>query len=385
MAYPHERPFRDRSPALAILTWILLILVGALLIDRFWDFRRKRTEPGADTSAEARVVTPRGELAEDEKTTIDIFRKAKDSVVNVTSLTVGRDPFSFNIMKIPRGSGTGFVWDDKGRIVTNYHVVQGARAIQVTLADHSTWNATQIQFDEDKDLAVLWTDAPKERLKPLLVGTSSELQVGQKVYAIGNPFGLDQTLTTGIVSALGREIESVSGRPIKGVIQTDAAINPGNSGGPLLDSAGRLIGVNTAIISPSGSSAGIGFAIPVDEVNRVVPRLIRFEKNVKPGLGITPVPDQIARQRGVEGVIVLNVDPEGPAAKAGLRPTQRDKLGRIRWGDVIVAIEGNPVKSTNELSNLLEENYAIGQEVTVTIVREGQERDVRLTLTADTR
>lgn len=379
-AYPQER-----SPLLAILTWVLILVVGVLIVDRFWDLRGKRSEPGPDAVAEPRLVTPRGDLAEDEKTTIDLFKKAKDSVVNVTSLAVRRDPFSFNTMKIPQGSGTGFVWDEKGRIVTNYHVVQNARAVQVTLADHSTWNATQIQFDEHKDLAVLWTDAPRDRLKPLAIGKSAELQVGQKVFAIGNPFGLDQTLTTGIVSALGREIESVSGQAIKGVIQTDAAINPGNSGGPLLDSAGRLIGVNTAIVSPSGSSAGIGFAIPVDEVNRVVPRLIRFEKNVKPGLGVTPVPDQIARQRGIEGVIVLNVDAEGPGAKAGLRPTQRDNLGRIRWGDVITAVEGNPVKSTNELSNLLEEHYMVGQEVTVTIVRDGQERDVKLTLTADTR
>ena len=180
-------------------------------------------------------------------------------------------------------------------------------------------------------------------------------------------------------------MESVSGRTIKGVIQTDAAINPGNSGGPLLDSAGRLIGVNAAIISPSGSSAGIGFAIPVDEVNRVVPRLIRNEKNVRPGLGITPVPDQIARQRGVEGVIVLNVDPDGPAAKAGLRSTRRDERGRIRWGDVITAVDGKKVGSANELAALLEENYEIGQQVVLAIERDGEEKEVRLTLTADTR
>jgi S1-C subfamily serine protease len=330
-------------------------------------------------------VQPRGDLAEDEKTTIAIFKSAKDSVVNVTSIALRRDPFSFNMTKIPSGSGTGFVWDEKGRIVTNNHVVQGARAIQVTLSDHSTWNAYQLRQDEDKDLAVLWTDAPRERLQPLRLGKSAELQVGQKVFAIGNPFGLDQTLTTGIVSAVGREMESASGRTIKGMIQTDAAINPGNSGGPLLDSAGHLVGVNTAIISPSGSSAGIGFAIPVDEVNRVVPRLIRDEKTVRPGLGITEVPDQIARQRGVKGVIILNVDPNGPAAKAGLRPTRRDDRGRIRFGDVITALDGKAIDSTDDLFTLLEEKYQIGQEVTVTFAREGQEMEARLMLTADTR
>ena len=367
------------------LSWILLFLIILLLADRLWHFRAPRGDSGPDPTATARTVTPRGDLAEDEKATIEIFKNARGSVVNITSIGVQRSPFSFDVMKIPRGSGTGFVWDEKGRIVTNYHVVQGASAVQVTLSDHSTWSAYQIRFDEDKDLAVLWTDAPKNQLKPLPVGKSADLQVGQKVFAIGNPFGLDQTLTTGIISALGREMESVSGRTIKGVIQTDAAINPGNSGGPLLDSAGRLIGVNAAIISPSGSSAGIGFAIPVDEVNRVVPRLIRNEKNVRPGLGITPVPDQIARQRGVEGVIVLNVDPDGPAAKTGLRTTRRDERGRIRWGDVITAVDGKKVSSANELAALLEENYEIGQQVVLTIERDGEEKEVRLTLTADTR
>ncbi len=263
--------------------------------------------------------------------------------------------------------------------------MQGARAVQVTLADHSTWTAYQVHTDEDNDVAVLWTDAPRERLKPLLVGKSSELQVGQKVFAIGNPFGLDETLTTGIISALGREMESVSGRTIKDVIQTDAAINPGNSGGPLLDSSGRLIGVNTAIISPSGSSAGIGFAIPVDSVNRVVPRLIRYGKSVRAGLGITPVPDQIAKQRGISGVIILNVEQGGPAAKAGLRGTRRDDRGRIRWGDVITAIDGKQVATYDELSRLLEDNYEIGQQVTVTYLREGEEREAKVALTADAR
>ncbi len=376
---------REHGSGALVLTWILLLLTVALLADRVWNWYSNRPEYGSDETAAPRPIAPHGDLAEDEKTTINIFKSAKGSVVNVTSLKLARNPFSFDITKIPAGSGTGFVWDEKGRIVTNYHVVQGARAVQVTLADHSTWTAYQVHTDEDNDVAVLWTDAPRERLKPLLVGKSSELQVGQKVFAIGNPFGLDETLTTGIISALGREMESVSGRTIKDVIQTDAAINPGNSGGPLLDSSGRLIGVNTAIISPSGSSAGIGFAIPVDSVNRVVPRLIRYGKSVRAGLGITPVPDQIAKQRGISGVIILNVEQGGPAAKAGLRGTRRDDRGRIRWGDVITAIDGKQVATYDELSRLLEDNYEIGQQVTVTYLREGEEREAKVALTADAR
>ena len=187
--------------------------------------------------------------------------------------------------EVPQGSGTGFVWDEKGRIVTNAHVVRDANKIRVTLADGSTWNVTQVNYDEDRDLAVLWTDAPLAKLKPLPIGESGKLQVGQRVYAIGNPFGLDQSLTSGIISALGRSMESRTGRTIRGVIQTDAAINPGNWGGPLLDSSGRVIGVNAAILSASGAWAGIGFAIPIDEANRVVPRLIRFEKDARPSHG----------------------------------------------------------------------------------------------------
>jgi len=234
--------------------------------------------------------------------------------------------------------------------------VKTAREIHVTLADHSTWRAYQVRYDEHKDLAVLWTDAPRDRLRPLLVGQSATLQVGQKTFVIGNPFGLDHTLTTGIISALGREIGTESGEVLKDVIQTDAVINPGNSGGPLLDSAGRLIGVNTAIFSPSGSSAGIGFAIPIDEVNRVVPRLIRGEKAVRPGLGIQMAPNEVAARRGQDGVLVLNVIPDGPAQKAGLRSTTRDDAGRIEWGDVIVGIDEHPIRGSSGPPNLFLKN-----------------------------
>lgn len=267
----------DRYPPLypwASYLWPLLLLlaVGGVLV---WRFAPQLSSRWAESNAVPRPVAQRGELFDDEKRTIDIFKRSSPSAVHIT--TTGR-PSSRNPGQIPRGTGSGFVWDREGRIVTNYHVIQGAASAQVTLADGSDWKAQLVGSFPDRDLAVLVIDAPRDRLHPIPIGTSHDLLVGQKVFAIGNPFGLDQTLTTGTISALNREIESPSGQTIGGVIQTDAAINPGNSGGPLLDSAGRLVGVNTAIQSPSGASAGIGFAIPVDEVNRVVPQLISGKK-----------------------------------------------------------------------------------------------------------
>ncbi|MCY2972514.1 MAG: trypsin-like peptidase domain-containing protein, partial [Planctomycetota bacterium] len=243
----------------------------------------------------ARPIVARGNLAEDEKSTIELYNQSRQGVVNITTLANRKTGINLNIQQMPEGTGSGFVWDDAGHIVTNFHVIQNADAAQITFADQSVFQARLVGYFADKDLAVLKVDAPKGKLKPLPLGRSDDLQVGQKVYAIGNPFGLDQTLTTGIISALGREIDSVNKRPIKNVIQSDAAINPGNSGGPLLDSAGLLIGVNTAIYSTSGVSAGIGFAIPVDEVNRVVPELIKHGKVTKPGLGVTLAPDNMSR------------------------------------------------------------------------------------------
>jgi len=228
---------------------------------------------------------------------------------------------------------------------------------------------------------VLKIDAPANRLPAIPVGISKDLQVGQSVFAIGNPFGLDQSLTTGVISALGREIESVTRRPIQGVIQTDAAINPGNSGGPLLDSAGRLIGVNTAIYSPSGASAGIGFAIPVDTVNRIVPELIRYGKVTRPGIGVQIAEDQIAERLGVTGVLVVDVVPGSAAAKAGLRPTRREVSGRVRLGDVITAIDGKKVLSPNDLFLILE-NYKVGASVNVSLLREGKAVQAKVTLEA---
>ncbi|HEY7217720.1 MAG TPA: trypsin-like peptidase domain-containing protein, partial [Candidatus Binatia bacterium] len=275
----------------------------------------------------------------------------------------------------------GFVWDTNGDIITNFHVIQNADAAQVTLADQSNWKARVVGVAPDKDLAVLRIDAPDNRLRPIPIGTSKDLQVGQSVFAIGNPFGLDQTLTTGIISALNREIESVTRRPIQGVIQSDAAINPGNSGGPLLDSAGRLIGVNTAIYSPSGVSAGIGFAIPVDTVNRIVPELIRSGRVTRPGLGIQVADEQIAQRLGVTGILVVDVTRGGAAAKAGIQPTRRDSEGRLRLGDVITAVDGRKVESPNDLYLALEK-FKVGDTVTVSLLRNGKTVQTKVALEA---
>jgi S1-C subfamily serine protease len=272
---------------------------------------------------------------------------------------------------------------ERGYIVTNFHVVEGAAAAQVRLSDQSTWKARLVGAAPDQDVVVLKIDAPAANLRPILVGTSRGLKVGQKVFAIGNPFGLDHTLTTGVISALDREIRSITGRPIRGVIQTDAAINPGNSGGPLLDSAGRLIGVNTAILSPGGDPRGtyigIGFAVPVDSLNRLVAQLISQGRVVRPGIGVRLAPDQTLRRMGLEGALVLDVLAGSPAEQAGLRGTQRDEAGRVRLGDLVVAADGREVKSSDDLSAVLEEK-TVGSQVRLRIRRTDGEREVTVTL-----
>ena len=327
----------------------------------------------------ARPIVARGNLAEDEKSTIELYNQSRQGVVNITTLANRKTGINLNIQQMPEGTGSGFVWDDAGHIVTNFHVIQNADAAQITFADQSVFQARLVGYFADKDLAVLKVDAPKGKLKPLPLGRSDDLQVGQKVYAIGNPFGLDQTLTTGIISALGREIDSVNKRPIKNVIQSDAAINPGNSGGPLLDSAGLLIGVNTAIYSTSGVSAGIGFAIPVDEVNRVVPELIKHGKVTKPGLGVTLAPDNMSRQWVPEGVVVLDVLPEGAAAKVGIRGSSRKKTGNIVLGDIIKSVDGKQIKVLKDLYSVLDAKK-VGDVVKVLILREEVEMGFDITL-----
>jgi S1-C subfamily serine protease len=327
-----------------------------------------------------RPVAARPDLDPDEKATVNLFRAASPSVVYITNLAVRRDIFGMNATEVPQGTGSGFIWNDAGYVVTNYHVISTAQAAQVTLEDHSSWDARFVGAEPEKDLAVLKIDAPAERLRPLAIGTSKDLLVGQKVFAIGNPFGLDQTLTTGIISALDRQIASVTGRAIRGVIQTDAAINPGNSGGPLLDSAGRLIGVNTAIYGGQGGTyTGVGFAVPVDTVNQVVPQLVSYGKVVRPGLGISVARDALAQRLRVEGVVILGVAPESGAAQAGLRPTRVDAAGRIVLGDVIVAIDGAPIDATASLDDVMEQHKA-GDRVTVTVLRDGRKVDVQVVL-----
>ena len=359
------------------LVWCVFLLGVALA----WMFARGYFDNFHDPDAVPRVVTPRGDLAAEEKSNIELFRLSSPSVVYITRLAMRRDRFSLNLFEIPQGTGSGFVWNDQGHVITNFHVIQGASALRITLADNSEWDARVVGMAPDQDLAVLFINAPKSRLKPIAVGQSSNLLVGQRVFAIGNPFGLDQTLTTGIISALGREINGVSGRKISGVIQTDAAINPGNSGGPLLDSAGRLIGVNTAIFSPSGSNAGIGFAVPVDTVNRVVPQLLRHGRVIRPGLGIHVADRGTAERFGVRGVLIIRVQKGSAAEGAGLRGTGRNRAGSLVLGDVIVGVGEKSVTSRNDLLDALDE-HKVGDVVEVHLMRDGNRMSLNIKLQA---
>lgn len=351
----------------------LAVVIGWLALQTF--------QPNLlDPKAVSRPVEARGDLAGDEQNTIEIFRYSAPSVVYITSIALRRDFFSLNAYEIPQGTGSGFIWDKQGRVVTNYHVISDANRLEVTLADHSTWKAVLVGVAPDRDLAVLQISAPADKLRPISIGESKNLLVGQKVYAIGNPFGLDQTLTTGVVSALGREISATTGRTIHDVIQTDAAINPGNSGGPLLDSAGRLIGVNTAIYSPSGASSGIGFAVPVGEVNRVVPQIISKGKLIRPGLGITLANRRLTEELGLDGVMILKVQPNSSAAKAGLRGTSQVREGLV-LGDIILAFNGKPIKDYDGLRDALE-RHEVGESVTLTLLRDSSSVEVQVPLEA---
>ncbi len=335
-----------------------------------------------DLQAEPRTVTARGNLAEDEQSTIELFQQASPSVVYITTLSRRINPWTRNVSEIPQGTGSGFIWDIQGHIVTNFHVLQQASSATVTLSDHSVYPAGLVGTSPDHDLAVLRISAPPHKLRPVPIGESHNLLVGQKVFAIGNPFGLDQTLTTGVISALNRTIEGANNRPIEGAIQTDAAINPGNSGGPLLDSAGRLIGVNTAIYSVSGAFAGIGFAVPVDMVNRVVPRVLVAGRYVRPQLGIV-VDDSLSanltRQLGIEGLVIVDVSPGSAAHKAGLRGVTQTPTGHIIPGDVIQFIDQKRIRTTNELLNVLD-RYQVGDTISVQVWREGREVTVSAVL-----
>lgn len=366
-----ERPPAVRGSAAAVPAWLVAVLLVAVA---FLMLRNAGMLPGFSPRAatEPRTVTPRGNLAADEQSTIEIFRKASPSVVHITTLTRRRDRLSLNVLEIPEGTGTGFLYDDAGHVVTNYHVIRSAQAARVSLADNSSWSAKLVGYEPNKDLAVLKIDAPTDRLRKIDIGSSSDLQVGQKVFAIGCPFGLDQTLTTGVISGLGREIESVGSLPIEGVIQTDAAINPGNSGGPLLDSSGRLIGVNTMVISESGLYSGVGFAVPVDIVNQVVPDLIRHGRIERAVLGVSLLEDSLAKKLGVlQGALVRDVFENSGAAQAGIQPTFENEDGSIHLGDVLLVVGGRAIRSTLDLLKALDGRKP-GESVRVTLQRNGQ-------------
>jgi S1-C subfamily serine protease len=330
---------------------------------------------------EPRAVTPRGPLSADERNTIAVFESVSPSVVYITTSQYVRDFFSPNVMRVPQGTGSGFVWDENGRVITNYHVIRGAQEALVRLSDQRSYPARLVGASPAHDIAVLEIDVPADLPPPIPIGTSGELRVGQAVLAIGNPFGLDHTLTTGIVSALNRTVDNEAGGQIENVIQTDAAINPGNSGGPLIDSAGRLVGINTMIYSPSGAYAGIGFAVPVDTINRVVPRLIAYGDYVRPTLGIS-IDDRVSRRlvgrEAINGVLVLGVAEGSPAARAGLRATQITG-SRVTLGDVIEAVGERQVQSSAELINALDARE-FGDRVTLRIRRGTQRLELPIVL-----
>jgi S1-C subfamily serine protease len=336
--------------------------------------------PVAQPTAGTQQVMPRGDLGSSEQSTIELFQGSSPSVVYITSLAERRNLWTLDVTRIESGTGSGFVWDKRGNIITNWHVVRGAAAARVTLTDQTQWDARLVGYAREKDLAVLHIDAPAERLHPIPLGTSDDLQVGQSVYAIGNPFGLNSTLTTGVISALGREINSQEpGAEIRNVIQTDAAINPGNSGGPLLDSAGRLIGVNTSIVSPSGAYAGVGFAIPADTVRWVVRDLIRFGQLQRPSLGIEHLAINTRRRLGVDGVVVRSVQENGAGEAAGLQGTYRARDGSIVLGDIITSIDGNPIASWGDVLQALELRQA-GEVVAVRFIRDSEQQQAQVRL-----
>jgi 2-alkenal reductase len=347
-----------------LLIWLLVLLSAWVLepyvVGLWWAARSPR------------VVTPRGNLSELEKTTIAVFRLASPSVVHVYSRA--GSPMMMANGEYRLQTGSGVVWDQAGDIVTNNHVIAGGSDFGVRLTSGEFVAARLIGATQQYDLAVLRLIRPRAPSPPLAIGRSADLQVGQSVFAIGNPYGLDQTLTSGIVSALHRRLPESAQVEITDLIQTDAPINPGNSGGPLLDSAGRMIGLDTAILSESGASAGIGFAIPIDTINRVVPQLIKSGTVPTPGIGIVSANPAIAGELGVNGIIVMRVVPNSPAANAGLQGVDQ-QTGQI--GDIILAVNGRPVNTVSELSASLEA-IGIGHTATLSVERDGQNRTVRL-------
>lgn len=368
---PVSKLKRSGIPSLILLSGVIL---GAALYQQYLAIAPMRS---------VREITPPSPLTQEEKTNIQIFEESAPSVVYITAKRKQWFLYSSRPKETTSGTGSGFIWDNKGHIVTNYHVLQARATHEVVLYDQSVYEAKLVGIYPDKDLAVLKIDAPADKLAPIKVGSNQGLKVGQKVLAIGNPFGLDHTLTTGVVSALDRMLDADARgyNKIQGVIQTDAAINPGNSGGPLLDSGGRLIGVNTQIYSTSGSSAGIGFAIPVDTVNDVVPQLIESGRVKVPGLGIIPESknERVMRYLRMEGLLINNVQSGGAAERAGLRGVRWRRDGTPVLGDIITAIDGKPITSTADLRLVLDD-YKVGDEVEISYFRDGKSYKTKLNL-----
>jgi S1-C subfamily serine protease len=374
-------PYNRAAPDHFVRRWLVITAcIAALML--LWQFLPAIEAWFTPDQAAERTVTPRGDLAQDEKATIELFEKSRASVVYITTAQLVRDVWSRNVFSVPRGTGSGFIWDEAGHVVTNFHVIQGASSATVKLADGRDYQAALVGASPAHDIAVLKIGVGFKRPPAVPVGTSADLKVGQKVFAIGNPFGLDWTLTTGIVSALDRSLAGEAGGPaIEHLIQTDAAINPGNSGGPLLDSAGRLIGINTAIYSPSGASAGIGFSVPVDTVMRVVPQLIKNGKYIRPALGIEVDEQLNARLQGMigsQGVFVLRVTPGSAAQKAGLVGIEVSPQGIVP-GDRIVNIDGTAIDDVAELLARLDDKQ-VGDVVVLLVERDGKSREVRVEL-----
>jgi S1-C subfamily serine protease len=363
------------NPKMVKLARILIIIVIVWIVADF--FGIKPTRFFQQKIGMRPVTQPIGDLGADERASIEVFARASPSVTYITNKRLQRDYFSFNVMEVPQGTGSGFLWDNKGHIVTNFHVVYEADEIEVRLHDGKSYDADVVGADPDHDLVVLQINATNLNISPVMIGSSKDLLVGQKVLAIGNPFGLDSTLTTGVISALGRTIQSMTKRYIHDVIQTDAAINPGNSGGPLLDSFGRLIGVNTAIISPSGTYSGVGFAVPVDTVNRIVTKLINHGKVGRPGFGISLIPEHIMSRIGIEGVGILEVFKGSSAAEAGLREVKHLSNGQIEMGDIIIEVDGSHVKNSTDLVRILD-RHEVGDEVDIVIIRKNVKKSVRI-------
>ena len=367
----------------ALVVAIVPVVTSACAVDApARDGEAAPASSGATALAAGRVQSPADDVVQppptplrpEEQAVIDLFERTRSSVVYITTLARRADWFRGTVSEVPQGTGTGFVWDDEGHVITNFHVLQDASSVEVVLDDQSTYEAEWVGGSASHDLAVLRIDAPREALYPVTPGNSDALLVGQSVYAIGNPFGLSATLTTGVVSALGRRIPALDGTPIENAIQTDAAINRGNSGGPLLDSSGRLIGVNTQIYSPSGASAGVGLAVPVSTVRRVVPELIETGSYTPPRMGIRAVDEGLTRRLGVEGILIAGIESGTGAADAGLLPIEVARNRIVALGDVIRAVDGEPVRTLGELRAVLD-RYRPGDTISVSILRDGETED----------